>query len=120
MLLHLLTACTDAPDTATDADPTIAFLLPAAGATVSAGSVDFSVVVENFTLVDLAKHSEGETPEGYIALSVAGAEALQTGATAFSLLLDTAGVVEVTAELMYTDGDPLDEPASAVVALTVE
>lgn len=116
-----LVACATPDDSAIDADATIVFLSPEEGAAVAIGDVDFSVVVENFTLVDLAKHTEGESAEGYIGVSVDGVESLQTSATQFALTLDVAGEVKVEAELFYgDDGDPLDEPAVASLTLTVE
>ncbi len=118
ILSLLLLACDPADDTDVEA-PTIAFLTPDDGAVVEVGDVDFSVVVENFTLVDLAKHNEG-VPEGYIGVRVDGEEVLQTGATQFTLAIGTAGDVTVEAELFYGDDEePLDEPAVATLSLTV-
>jgi hypothetical protein len=119
--LLMILACTAGDDTAADVDSTIAFLSPDDGATVAIGDVDFSVVVENFGLVDLAKHGEEATPEGYIGVSVGGVEVLQTSDTQFTLTLDAAGTVTVEAELFHgDDGDPLDERAVASLSLTVE
>ncbi len=119
-LLLLLTACTGETDTAADVEPTIAFLSPAEGDTVSIGDLACAVVVEKFLLTDPAKHGGEEEPEGYIGVRVDGVEVLQSSTTNFTIPLDTAGVVELTAELFYAnDGDPLDEPAVATVSLTV-
>ena len=60
-------------------------------------------------------------PEGYIGVRVDGGEVLQTGATQFTLALGTVGDVEIEAELFYGDDEePLDEPAVATLAITVE
>jgi hypothetical protein len=119
-LFLLLTACTGETDTAADVDATVTFLSPADGDEVPVGDLACSVVVENFLLTDPAKHGGEEEPEGYIGVSVDGTEVLQSSATNFTITLDTAGVVELTAELFYAnDGDSLDEPAVATVSLTV-
>lgn len=119
--LIALFACAASDDSSTDADATIEFLSPEDGSTVAIGDVDFSVVVENFALVDLAKHTEGESAEGYIGVSIDGVEAVQTSDTQFTLTLATAGTFAVDAELFYgDDGDALDEPAVASLTLTVE
>ncbi|MFZ5480820.1 MAG: hypothetical protein ACOZNI_28935 [Myxococcota bacterium] len=120
MAFLTLSACSGAGDSTEEIDPTISFLSPADGDEVTVGEVACSVVVENFTLADLAKHSEGEAPEGYIGVRVDGTEVLQTSETNFDLTLDAAGAVTVEAELFYgDDGDSLDEPAIASVDLVV-
>ncbi|MDP2314202.1 MAG: hypothetical protein Q8P41_14965 [Pseudomonadota bacterium] len=118
MLLALLLACSGAKDDTGEAASSITFLSPAAGATVPAGDVSVSVVVENFVLVSPAKHNEGEA-EGYIAVSVDGAEVLQTGDTQFTVTL-AAGAHTLGAELYYTDGDALDPAVSAEITVTAE
>jgi hypothetical protein len=126
VLLATLAACTAGGDSAADSaapeTPTITFLSPADGDTVTAGDVPFSVIVEHFALVDLAKDNEGE-PEGYIGVSVDGTEVLQTSETTFDLALGTEGAVTVEAELFFSDGDGLDEAfgetISASISLTV-
>lgn len=123
MLLFLALACpSDGADTAALPDATIGFLSPEAGATVLAGDIDFSVIVENFLLSDPAKHGdEDATPTGYIGVRVNGTEVLQSGETQFSLSLATLGAVTIEAELFHgDDGDSLDTPAVATLALTVE
>ncbi|MDP2316279.1 MAG: hypothetical protein Q8P41_25500 [Pseudomonadota bacterium] len=116
----LLLACDAEPEETAAPEPaTIVFLSPTDGATVPGGDVDFSVLVENFTLVDLAKHGGESVPEGYIAVRVDGAEVLQARATQFTIALEP-GAVDVEAELTYEDGDSLDEPAIATLSLTVE
>lgn len=116
----LLAACTGDADTAADANATITFLSPVDGDEVPIGDLACSVVVENFLLTDPAKHGGEEEPEGYIGVSVNGTGVLQSAATTFTITLDTAGAVELTAELFYAnDGDSLDEPTVATVSLTV-
>lgn len=121
VLLTTILACGAHDKAEEDADATIAFLSPEDGATVAVGDVDFSVLVENFALVDPAKHGGEEEPEGYIGLSVDGVEVLQSGETQFTLTLEEAGERTIEAELFYAnDGDPLDEPATATLSLLVE
>lgn len=120
MILFLF-ACDPATDTAdsADIDPTITILSPTGDEPVAAGAVDFSVIVENFTLVDPKHSDEGETASGYIGVSVDGAEVDKVALTQFSVALE-AGNHEVAVELFYDDGDALDEPATDSVSLTVE
>ncbi len=119
-LLPLLWACSgEAVDDTAGEAPTIDFLQPTDGATVAAGDVSVSLVVDDFTLQDPAKHNEG-APEGYVAVSVDGAEVLTTGDTQFTLTLDEVGAHTLTAELRYTDGDALEPPAVAEISVTVE
>lgn len=117
-----LFACTATGDSAADSaapvPPTITFLSPADGESVSAGAVTFSVIVDDFTLVDLAKDAGG-VPEGYIGVRVDGEEVLQTGETNFSLQLDTGGQTVVEAELFFSDGDGMDEAFGAAVSASV-
>jgi hypothetical protein len=105
LLLLPLLACTGTEkDSAADiAAPSIAWLAPAAGGTVTAGEVACSTVVDDFTLHDPAKHNTG-APVGYIGVSVDGTEALTSGTTTFGLTL-AAGAHELTAQLYYADGD---------------
>ncbi len=120
-MLLLLFACDPATDTAdsADVDPTVEILSPTGDEPVAPGAVDFSVVVENFTLVDPKHSDEGETATGYISVSLDGTEVDKVALTQFSVQL-LAGEREVAVELMYDDGDALDEPASDSVSLTVE
>ncbi len=122
-LLSLL-ACTGHDDSdATAEGPSITFLAPENGATVSAGAVDVTLVVENFTLVSPVKHNDdAETPEGYIALSYTdGGSTLTetTGSTQASITLNEVGEHTLTAELLYEDGDALEPAVSAEVTVTV-
>lgn len=119
--LVLLLACAGGDDTGALPPPTIAFLSPSDGDSVTAGSVDVALVVEEFTLVAveatrIAKHSEG-APEGFIDLRVDGTSVVQSGETNFPIELQ-AGAHELVAELLYADGDPLDPPVSATISVT--
>lgn len=115
----LLFACDPGADTATAAVPSIEILSPTGDEPVAEGVVAFSVLVENFTLVE-PKHSDGgETASGYISVSIDGTEVNKFALTQFSVQL-LAGDHEVAVELMYDDGDALDEPATDSVSLTVE
>lgn len=98
---------------------TLVFLSPETGDEPPVGDLACSVVVENFLLVDPAKHGGEDVSEGYISVRVDGAEVLQSGATTFTVTLDAAGAVVLEAELLYDDGDPLDPPALATLDLTV-
>jgi hypothetical protein len=83
--------------------PTIEWLVPSEGDTVTAGDVACSTIVDGFTLEDHAKHNEG-APEGYMSVSVDGAEALAGSETNFTVTL-AAGAHDLTAALFYADGD---------------
>jgi hypothetical protein len=121
-LFAALSACTVDDDSAETEVPSIEFLAPTPDEVLPVGDVAFSVIVEHFLLVDVAKDNAGE-PEGYIGVRVDGTEVLQTGATTFDLTLADAGTFEVEAELFFTDGDTLDEafgePVSAAISVTV-
>lgn len=108
-----LLACgtTTSTDTAEEAvaPPTLAWLTPSEGDTVSAGDVACSTIIDAFTLEDPAKHNEG-APIGFVAVSVDGQEVLQAGATTFTLTLD-AGAHELIAQLFYADGDEVSANA---------
>jgi len=121
MLIPLLfLACTGHPDDTGELAeaPSLSWLTPADGDTVAAGEVACSVVVDDFTLEDPAKHNEG-APIGYISVSVDGAEVLTTGSTNFTLTL-TAGAHDLSAALFYADGDEIEPPVAATVAVSVE
>ena len=116
--MWLLLACSNTlEDTAAEA-VTLAFLSPTDGETVTAGEVAVSVVVDGFTLEDPAKHSEG-APEGYLAVTVDGAEVLTTGETQFNVTLD-AGEHTLGGALFYADGDALEPSVSAEITVTAE
>jgi hypothetical protein len=92
-------------DTAEEAvaAPTVEWLVPGDGDAVTAGEVACSTVINDFTLEDHAKHSEG-APTGYLSVSVDGAEVLTSGVTNFTITL-AAGAHDLTATLHYADGD---------------
>ena len=94
------------------AAPTIAWLDPADGASVTAGDVSASVVVENFSLEEPAKHNDG-TPIGYISVMVDDVEVLTTGSTTFTLTL-AAGAHTLAAQLYFSDGDEVSASSTAL------
>jgi hypothetical protein len=126
-LLPFLLACTgSADDTAEAETPTISFLAPEDGATVPAGDIDVSLVVDDFTLEDPAKHNEGQ-PEGYVELSWTDgttSDEEQTADTNTVISITSPGAWTLTASLYFADGDEVTEefadfePAS--VSITVE
>jgi hypothetical protein len=117
-ILFLLLACTGTDkDTAGEAASTITFLDPIDGDTVPVGDVAVSVIVEGFALEAPAKHNEGE-PEGYITVTVDGAEALTTAATQFTVTLAAAGSHTIGAALTYADGDAIG--VSDEITITAE
>lgn len=135
--LLLAFACTGPDEDAGDeavAAPSIEWLVPSDGDTVTAGDVACSTIVDGFTLVNVAKHSEG-APTGYLSVTVDGAEVLATSDTNFTVTL-AAGAHDLSAGLFYEDGDEVlatdtelcDEdttdaacaPVAATVSVTAE
>ena len=116
----LLSACTGTVDDTADAAaaPTLSILSPADGEVVTAGDVAVSVIVENFALEAPAKHNEGEA-EGYIRVTVDGAEALTTAETQFTVTLNPTPEHTIGAELLVADGDALEPAVSAEIAVTI-
>ncbi len=117
MLLVLLLACSDKANESAIDVPTLVFLQPEAGASVTGPDVAFTVVVEDFTLVEPSKHNEG-VAEGFIRVSADGTAVLDTGSTQFDLTL-AAGGHTIAVELFYTDGDALEPAVSSSLSLTV-
>lgn len=108
MLLVLVAACnpvTDTADTAEEAAeaPTLAWIAPQDGDDVSP-DVNGSVAAEDFTFVDLAKHSEGGAA-GYLEVSVDGVVIDAYDTTTFTLSGLEAGARVLSAALVYDDGD---------------
>ena len=117
MFLSLLfLACTSGSKDSEAEGPaaSIQFLVPLEGEQVDVGDAAFAAVVENFSLVDPAKHNEG-TATGYIQVRLDGADVLQTGSTNFTVSIGSAGDHTVEAELYYEDGDALDPAVKATV-----
>ena len=113
MLLALaLLACTSGKedDTGSTAAPSITWLAPTDGATVTAGLVECSLVIDGFSLQDPSKHNEG-APSGYVSVSDNDALALSTGETTFSITL-AAGAHTLLAQLYYADGDEVSATTS--------
>jgi hypothetical protein len=120
MFLPLLfLACTSGSKESEEDLPaaTIQFLVPLEGEEVLAGEASFAVVVENFSLVDPAKHNEG-TATGYIQIRLDGTDVLQSGSTNFTVTVGSAGAHAVEAELYYEDGDTLEPAVKAEVNFT--
>jgi hypothetical protein len=120
-MLFVLLACTDGDKESEAGEPGLEFLVPAEGDTVSVGSGSFAisvaVVVENFTLISAAKHSEG-VAEGYIELSLDDTVIGQIFETNFTVDLGSAGTHSLSGELFYEDGDELEPPVTASVSFT--
>ena len=136
-------ACKDAADDSALEPPTLSILSPEADATVVAGDVAVSLVVEHFVLVEpvasrdsrsdrafgalmdlmipggsAAAHTEEGTPEGYISLSLDGTEVLTTGSTQATISVTDAADHTLEAQLFYTDGDELEPPVTASVSFS--
>lgn len=131
MLLALLLACADGKEPV--AAPTVSWLAPTDGSSLSAGDVSCSIIVEGFTLSSPLLHSAG-TPEGYAEISVDEEIVLLAEDSTFTLALE-AGERTLAAQLFYADGDEilaLDgelcdageeegcEPVSASIGVLVE
>lgn len=96
----------------------VTFVDPVDGDSVEVGAQSVSVLVEGFTLEPPAKHNEGE-PTGYLAITLDGEEVLQTASTVFDVTFAEPGNVTLGAELFYADGDALEPPVSAEIALDI-
>jgi hypothetical protein len=122
--------------------PALSFLSPADGATVPAGELQVSIVVEEFELVppsvaaaDPARggpalpllllpasaraHDEEGVPSGYCDLRLDGVSVASLDSTQLTLTVE-AGAHTLEGELRFADGDPLDPPVAASVAFTAE
>jgi hypothetical protein len=66
------------------------------------------------------KHGSDEegTDQGYVAISLDGGGVENFGSTTFGLVVDTDGEHTLNAELLYEDGDSLDDPATATVTFS--
>lgn len=120
MLLSLLfLACTSGSKDSEAELPaaTIQFLVPLEGEQVDIGDASFAVLVENFSLVAPAKHTDGAA-SGYLQVRLDGSDVLQTASTNFTVTTGSAGAHNVEVELYYEDGDPLDPPVAASVNFT--
>ncbi len=138
--ISLLAACTTVVDTADTSEieealaaPTIAWVSPLPEAQVTS-TVNASVAVENFLLVDPAKHTDGDAA-GFIRVTVNDAAFGDFGATTFTLSGLPVGLDELVAQLFYDDGDEITvsegvvceeddatgtcEPVMATVTVTV-
>lgn len=124
MISLVLFACSGESDSGDEQEdshseaPALSFLSPDDGETVGIANVEVSIVADNFTLHDPAKHNEGQ-PEGYISFAVDGVEERKTADQQFTITLTTGGHT-LSAELFYEDGDPLDPPVTASVEVSAE
>ncbi|MCK6527701.1 hypothetical protein L6R50_09095 [Myxococcota bacterium] len=126
--------------------PEVEFLAPQDGSTVASGTVDVSLVIEHFTLVELeaalrARHAPSrlaqwadallpgraayahggeEFPEGHCVLRLDGVEVATLTSTQGQVTGVEAGQHALEAELVYADGDPLDPPVKVQVGFTAE
>jgi hypothetical protein len=103
--------------------PSLEFLAPTDGATVTAGDVQVSILVDDFTLMAPEAHNEG-APAGYCELSLDGVVVSQMETTQFTLADVAVGAHTLDGELFFADGDALDEefdaPVTASIAFTAE
>jgi hypothetical protein len=112
----------------------LSFLAPADGATVPAGDVTVSIIVEDFVLVDhvarpsplslfvpaaWADADEDGVPAGHCVLSLDGAEVAQMAETQLVLTVGP-GAHTLDGELRYEDDDPLDPRVTASVSFTAQ
>lgn len=133
MTLAWLLACAGSATSLPTPVPVVAWLAPEDGAELDAGEVAASVYVEDFSLVDLAKHNDG-VAMGVLVVAVDGVEVGRFGTTTLALTL-AAGEHELIATLVYADGDPVTvaegarcaegdeggcEPVQDVVSVTVD
>lgn len=140
-LMVLLAGCSGGKEEPAET-PELSILEPAEGATVAAGEVAVSLVVEHFSLVEpgvasLSRpagfdwswlslipaahaHEDEQTPEGWVALTLDGADAGSVGATVYTLTDVAAGSHTLTAQLVHEDGEPLEPPITATVTFTAE
>ncbi len=127
-LFVALSACAGSTDaeSAEAETPTVAFVSPHDGDTVPAGEIAVSIAIGHFLLADPSKHTEGEA-EGYLQVDWTdgtGSDSVQTGETTPTLSIATPGSWTLTADLIFADGDGMDEAfpdfAPASITITVE
>lgn len=105
MILAFLLACAADKGGEAEPAPTVEWLIPTDGETVTAGEVECSLVVSEFTLESRLLHGDAGAA-GYVEISVDGTVALETDDTTPTLSLE-AGQHELVAQLFYEDGDPV-------------
>ena len=140
LLLALVAGCAadKAGDTSSSA-PSVTFLSPTAGEELRESQAQVSRLVENFGLTTpvgkaagpswpllllpggaaWAHGEEGDTPEGYVTLTLDGTAVVNLSEIQHTLGGLAGGEHTLGAQLYYADGDPLDEPATAEVDFTV-
>ena len=114
MLLVLLACNGDKNDSAAAEvePPTIAWVTPKDTSMVTAGTVEASIAVDYFMLVDPAKHNDGE-PTGYVEISLDGKKVKDVGEPNFTVSIPK-GPHELEAALYYEDGHAVTATADRV------
>jgi len=141
-VLVLMAACSG-PEEVPEFHPTLEFIAPTDGGSVAAGDVQVSIVVEEFVLAapeaearatdrpaalpmlllleqTAAAHNEEGEPTGYVQLSLDDAAVGQMDTTQFTLVGVTAGSHVLKGELLFVDGDALEEPVSESITFDAE
>lgn len=108
MLVLMLAGCAGKTEETAEPAPTITWLLPREGSSVTAGDLSCSLIVEGIDLQSpalrpAALHNSG-APIGYLELSLDGVVVLETGETTPTIPVE-AGEHTLTAALLYIDGD---------------
>lgn len=136
----VMVACSGEKEEEPDFTPALEFLSPADGDTVDAGDVQVSIIVTDFELSppestasvtplplpllllepSALAHNEHGTPKGYVELTLDGTAVGQMDGTQLTVPGVTAGAHELVGELVYADGDPLEEPVVVTIGFTAE
>ena len=139
-LIAATAACSGGKATEEEFVPALEFLSPTENETLPAGDVAVSIVVTDFELTapDAAArltplplpfllleptalaHNEDGMPAGYVELTLDGDVVGTMDGTQFTLVGVTAGLHALVGELMYADGDSLEEPVVVPIAFIAE
>lgn len=133
LFLVFLLACTKEEEVTYN--PTVSFLSPAEDASVAAGDVSVSIVVDDFVLTGPADearvayppsvplwllvntaeaHNEEGMPAGYAELALDGVVVAQLSETQDTLPAVAAGEHDLTATLFFADGDDIGAEVATV------
>jgi hypothetical protein len=117
MLFLVACAPTDPGDSAEPA-PIVAFIAPVEGedASLDAGAVAVEIALENFSLVDAAKHNDGEA-RGHVGLLLDGVTQEDQRVERFTVAMET-GPHSLVAQLYYESNEPVEPLAVATVSFT--